>query len=81
MALWIRGLTYFRIFDNTRYLSMLIIEVVKDMKAFLVLLIYTIFAFSFFYHASGLESSYGLNFLAAVTHSLGDWNLDDVNDI
>ena len=44
---FIRGITFFRAFENTRYFIAMVIEVIKDMKAFLVLLIYSCFAYAF----------------------------------
>ena len=44
---WIRGITYFRLFDATRYLITLLTEVVKDIIPFFILLFYSTFAFAF----------------------------------
>ena len=46
---WIRGITYFRLFSNTRYMVNLISEVFKDMISFLILLFYSVIAFSFIF--------------------------------
>lgn len=42
---WLRGVTYFRIFERTRYLINLIIEASVDIIAFFILLFYSTLAF------------------------------------
>ena len=42
---WIRGITYFKMFERTRYLIKLIMEASIDIVAFFVLLFYSTFAF------------------------------------
>ena len=72
---WTRGIAYFRIFSKTRYITKLLVEVLRDMKAFLVILLYSTLSFSFLFlvlnsnskvgektpFTSYLETSYGLN--------------------
>eukprot|EP00347_Sterkiella_histriomuscorum_P006093 403354093 len=43
MALLLRGMSHLRIFDNLRYLINMVIEIMKDMSSFMILLIYWIF--------------------------------------
>lgn len=43
---WVKGLTYFRIFNSTRYLVYLIFEVVKDMISFITMTFYAIIGLS-----------------------------------
>lgn len=47
---YIRGISYFRIFSNTRYLINLIQEVSKDIVSFLVLLLYSVLAFGVIFY-------------------------------
>jgi hypothetical protein len=83
---WTRGIAYFRIFSKTRYITKLLVEVLKDMKAFLVILLYSTLSFSFLFFVlksnSGdddkkqtfigyLETSYGVN--------LGE--MQNINDV
>lgn len=58
IASWIRGITYFRIYNKMRYLINLIFEVVKDLPAFLTIFIYAVIAFSFIFYALGDPNEY-----------------------
>jgi WD40 repeat protein len=44
---WIRGISYFRVTSMTRYFINLLTEVLKDIRAFLILLLYTTLAYAF----------------------------------
>ena len=54
---WIRGLAYFRSFSDTRYLTSMIVECLKDMKTFLILLIYSGAAFTFILFNTGSDKN------------------------
>ncbi|OMJ80809.1 hypothetical protein SteCoe_18864 [Stentor coeruleus] len=45
----VRGISYFRLFDNTRYMINLLSETIKDMKSFLILLTYSTYSFALIY--------------------------------
>jgi hypothetical protein len=45
----VRGISYFRLFDNTRYMINLLRETIKDMKSFLILLTYSTYSFALIY--------------------------------
>ena len=45
----LRGISYFRLFDETRYMINLLNEVFKDMTSFLILLFYSTFSFALIY--------------------------------
>ena len=45
----VRGISYFRLFDNTRYMINLLSEVIKDMTSFLILLTYSTYSFALIY--------------------------------
>ncbi|OMJ78838.1 hypothetical protein SteCoe_21282 [Stentor coeruleus] len=45
----VRGISYFRLFDNTRYMINLLSEIIKDMKSFLILLTYSTYSFALIY--------------------------------
>lgn len=47
--IWIRGLTFLRVFSPVRYLVMMVIEVTKDMMVFLVIVLYCNIAFTFLF--------------------------------
>lgn len=42
----LRGISYFRLFEETRYMSQLLFSVVKDIKSFAILLLYSSFSIS-----------------------------------
>ena len=45
----LRGISYFRLFDNTRYMINLLSEVFRDMTSFLILLAYSTYSFALIY--------------------------------
>lgn len=45
----LRGISYFRLFDQTRYLINLLSEVFKDMTSFIILLTYSTYSFALIY--------------------------------
>ena len=47
--IWIRGLTFLRVFAPVRYLIMMVMEVAKDMMVFLVIVFYSNIAFTFLF--------------------------------
>ena len=49
MLSWLRGLSYLRLFQSTRVLIRLIVEVVKDMVPFMIVLIGSLFGFTITY--------------------------------
>ena len=51
MLTWIRGLTYFRLFDSIRYLTALIFEVMYDMLSFIIIAIYSLIGLSLMLYA------------------------------
>lgn len=53
---FIRGFSYFRLFDNTRYLVNLLFQVAADIRGFLVLLSYSTLAFCFLFIVLGSNS-------------------------
>ena len=55
---WIKGVSFFRIFSSTRYMVTLLIEVVKDILAFLAIFFYFTLAFTFMVISLGDSQSY-----------------------
>ncbi|OMJ90397.1 hypothetical protein SteCoe_7199 [Stentor coeruleus] len=49
---WLRGITYFKLFQRTRYLIKLIMEASVDIVSFFILLFYTTMAFAFIMQAA-----------------------------
>jgi hypothetical protein len=48
---WFRGISYLRLFKQTRSLIRLIIEVIKDMKAFSIVLLFALSGFTLTYYS------------------------------
>lgn len=82
---WFRGISHFRVFTSTRYLVNLLLEVVKDILPFLVLLFYFTLAFTFMnlsLHENNSYSSFTvisdtflLNFGDfSISSETGSWN-------
>lgn len=66
---WLRVVGYFRIFDRTRYLINMILEVIKDMVPFLVIMVVSTLAFGLVFYISNMQegssaflSAYQINF-------------------
>ena len=56
---WFRALSFLRLFQKTRALIRLIIEVIKDMEAFAIVLFISLFGFTLtFYSLTGISFSY-----------------------
>ena len=57
---YIRGISFFRLFDDTRYMIQLLSNIIKGMKSFTILLAYSSFSFSFIFmiqaEATGFNS-------------------------
>lgn len=74
---WTRGISYFRMFDGTRYMVRLLSEVIKDMKVFFIILFYSTLAFTFIFY---LRNPDNLSFSEFLTISyrldLGDFDAD-----
>lgn len=82
LASWIRGLTYFRIFNQLRYLINLIFEVFKDIPAFLIIFFYTIIAFSFIFYALGNPDAYYWPLLIRVySTTIGNNGFDELGKL
>ena len=71
---WIRGLAYFRSFSDTRYLTSMIVECLKDMKTFLILLMYSGMAFTFILLNAGNDKNIADCLQISFLIALGDWD-------
>lgn len=74
-----KGITYFRYFKGTRYLITLVTEVINDMKAFLMLWFYSIFAFCFIFLALNFNSKndFEEEWQSSFMINLGDYNTEE----
>ena len=77
-----RGITYFRTFQPTRYLIAMIIAVIKDIIPFFVLLVYSGVAVSVLFYVLSVNRAeefqlYKVNFQGAFMLPLGEFMLDE----
>jgi WD40 repeat protein len=86
LLVWLRFISYFRIFNKTRYLIRMIREVISDMVPFLLVLAVTTFALGMLFVIANsnksLESDAGdifMDFLHAWRIALGDFDTDKYN--
>ena len=71
---WARGIATFRMFDNTRYMVRMIIQVIVDISTFFVMLFYSTLAFAFvFYLRNPFEQSFPMFLTQAYRLDLGDF--------
>ena len=71
---WTRGISCFRIFDNTRYMVRLIIQVIVDITTFFAILGYATVAFAFvFYLRNPDDQSFLMYLTQAYRLDLGDF--------
>jgi WD40 repeat protein len=74
---WLRGISYFRMFDGTRYMVRLLSEVMKDMKVFFIILFYSTLAFTFIFYLRNPDSGSFSEFLTVSYRlDLGDFDAD-----
>lgn len=76
---WVRGITYFRIFNSTRYYVNLLFVVVKDMMAFFIIFFYSIVGFGLVFFAFDEASDYFDYLTGTFNLSFGDINTDGYN--
>jgi WD40 repeat protein len=81
MASWFRGISHFRVFTSTRYLVNLLIEVVKDICPFLILLFYFTLGFTFMMLSLQENQSYSNFTQISETYLLnfGDFSMNDTS--
>lgn len=71
---WTRGIACFRIFDETRYMVRLIIQVIIDITSFFFILFYATLAFAFIYYMRDPSKSFPLYLTVAYRLDLGDFS-------
>jgi len=77
---WIRGIGYFRLFKPTRYLIRLLIEVVKDMGPFLVILSGAVFIFSVVFFATSDTVDFSDSLLNSYLLAYGEFDTANYSD-
>jgi hypothetical protein len=71
---WARGIACFRMFDETRYMVRLVLQVIIDIQTFFFILFYATFAFAFVYYMRNPEAQPFLMYLTqAYRLDLGDF--------
>jgi len=79
----LRGMSYLRIFSNLRYLINMIIQIIKDMLSFMIVLVYWIIGISmmFYIFVKAADSTGTTTFVTTLKYtyrlSYGDFNVDD----
>ena len=73
---WMRGISYFRMFDGTRYMVRLLAEVIKDMREFFVILLYSTLSFTFIFLLRNPGSGFIDNLTKSYRLDLGDFDSD-----
>lgn len=74
---WIRGFGYLRLFKNTRYLMRLILEVIKDMGPFVVILLSSVLTFGVIFYDVRIADTFKIDLLKSYALSYGEFNLGD----
>jgi WD40 repeat protein len=72
---WFSGVSYFRLFQPTRYLLQLLYKVCKDIRAFLLILLYSIAAFTLVFTAlsrNRKDTAFSKNLLLSYQLNFGD---------
>ena len=79
---WTRGISYFRMFEGTRYMVRLLSEVISDMQVFFIILSYSTLAFTFILFLNNENISFATYLTVAYRLNLGDFetDYDDVFD-
>ncbi|CAG9334281.1 unnamed protein product [Blepharisma stoltei] len=75
---WIRGFSFFRIFSKTRYLTNMVVEVIKSITGFLVIMAYSTLAFTFLFMVlAGLHANPSFLSYLSVSYNLMLGAFDD----
>lgn len=78
---WARLVGYFRIFDETRYLIHMIIQVVNDLGPFLILFLLSNIGATFTFYSNNYQADFGDELLATYGISYGAWDFVQDNDL
>ena len=73
---WLRGISYFRMFDGTRYMVRLLGMVILDMRVFFTILAYSTVGFAFIFYLRNPETSFFIYLMTSYRLDLGDFNTD-----
>jgi WD40 repeat protein len=73
---WLRGISYFRMFDGTRYMVRLLGMVILDMRVFFTILAYSTVGFAFIFYLRNPETPFFIYLMTSYRLDLGDFNTD-----
>ena len=73
---WLRGVSYFRMFDGTRYMVRLLGKVLIDMRVFFTILFYSTVGFSFIFYLRNPSTPFLMYLTTSYRLDLGDFNTD-----
>ena len=76
---WTRGISYFRMFEGTRYMVRLLSEVISDMQVFFVILSYSTLAFTFVLFLNNDQFNFYVYLTRAYRINLSDFEDDYVD--
>jgi WD40 repeat protein len=74
---WTRGISYFRMFEGTRYMVRLLSEVINDMQVFFVILFYSTLAFTFIFYINEGKMSFAGYLTLSYRLDLADFVTDE----
>lgn len=74
---WTRGISYFRMFEGTRYMVRLLSEVINDMQVFFIILFYSTLAFTFIFYINEGKMSFLLYLTLSYRLDLADFVTDE----
>ncbi|OMJ77979.1 hypothetical protein SteCoe_22300 [Stentor coeruleus] len=73
---WLRGISYFRMFEGTRYMVRLLGRVILDMRVFFTILAYSTIGFAFIFYLRNPSTSFLLYLTTSYRLDLGDFSTD-----
>ncbi|OMJ71276.1 hypothetical protein SteCoe_30554 [Stentor coeruleus] len=71
-----RGISFFRLFNETRYIIQLLVNVLKDMRSFIILLTYSTISFSMIFMVQRQNKSFTEELKISFMMNLGDFETD-----
>ncbi|OMJ77217.1 hypothetical protein SteCoe_23254 [Stentor coeruleus] len=72
----LRGISFFRLFNQTRYMTQLLVNVLKDMKSFIILLTYSTISFSMIAMVQRKDRSFTNELKVSFMMNLGEFNTE-----
>ena len=73
---WLRGVSYFRMFEGTRYMVRLLGMVIMDIRVFFTILAYSTLGFAFIYYLRHPEVPFPMYLTTSYRLDLGDFSTD-----